>query len=360
MLAMTFLWGVVPVTGASAFSPNPSSTFNQLFEVEAISANDVWAVGDFDREWDQTSARTLTLHWDGISWERPWSPNPAWDQGLYGVSASSSTDVWAVGGLRRSELGAMRNFAIHWDGLSWRRVPMPNGGPRNNYLEAVEAVSSTDAWAVGSYEDPVTGRSKTLSLHWDGLRWSRVWSPSPGWRGNLLNDVGSTPTGDVLAVGQFVRSGTLHTLALRWNGVSWSRLPSVAGDLWAVSPRSSDDVWAVGNQGAAPLAVHWDGQVWTQVGAPYARDLYGVTSIETGDAWAVGMSYLGTSATVHWDGSSWSRVWSPSPGDIQNELLDLSATSSDDVWAVGRFSGGASGAHRTLVIHWDGVAWSRV
>jgi hypothetical protein len=37
----------------------------------------------------------VTFHWDGTKWSNV--PNP--EQGvLYGVSASSSTDVWAVGG----------------------------------------------------------------------------------------------------------------------------------------------------------------------------------------------------------------------------------------------------------------------
>jgi hypothetical protein len=361
---MMAVWTVAPpANGAQYFSPNPSPTFNQLFGVEAISPTDVWAVGDFDRETDNRYTRTLTLHWDGTAWTRVRTPDPSWDQSLYGVSASSSTDVWAVGTFRRSELGApLRTFAIHWDGTGWSKVRTPNPSARSGYLEEVEAISPTDAWAVGTYEDSSTGRAKTLTLHWDGARWSRVWSPSPGWRGNLLKGVDSTPATGVWAVGQYIKDGLLRTLSLRWNGTSWLKLPSVAGDLWSVSPVAAGDAWAVGNQGEADLAVHWDGAAWTEVPTPYVRDLYGVAAIGTSDAWAVGMGYAGNTVTLHWDGSAWSRVRSPSPGGIRDELLDVSATSSTDVWAVGRFtkSVGTGQVQRTLVLHWNGLAWSRI
>ena len=81
------------------------------------------------------------------------------------------------------------------------------------------------------------------------------------------------------------------------------------------------------------------------------------------NAWAVGTQYPGppTPATrtliFHWNGTSWSRVSSPDPGAEGNDLLAVSASSFDDVWAVGDF-GPSTGGSRTLVVHWDGTDWT--
>src|SRR5437867_209248 len=62
-----------------------------LVGVDAVAANDVWAVGSF-------SGGTLTLQWIGSAWSIVPSPNvKGYDSQLSGVAAISSNDVWAVG-----------------------------------------------------------------------------------------------------------------------------------------------------------------------------------------------------------------------------------------------------------------------
>src|SRR5262249_53155491 len=57
----------------------------------------------------------------------------------------------------------------------------------------------------------------------------------------------------------------------------------------------------------------------------------------------------------HWDGHSW-KV-DPSV-DLGGELTAVSASGSDDVWAVGwRFT---TGADKTLAEHYDGHHWTQV
>src|SRR5437868_6117405 len=51
-------------------SPNPHSTENVLYGADAVSVNDIWAVGE------HSANRTLTLHWDGSQWSIVPSPNP--------------------------------------------------------------------------------------------------------------------------------------------------------------------------------------------------------------------------------------------------------------------------------------------
>ena len=59
-------WTVVP-------SPNKGSFPNSLSAITGIAPDDVWAVGTwFTEAFDD---RTLTLLWDGTSWQRVPSPN---------------------------------------------------------------------------------------------------------------------------------------------------------------------------------------------------------------------------------------------------------------------------------------------
>lgn len=52
-------------------------------------------------------------------------------------------------------------FTVRWTGRKWQRVPIPDAD--TTHLSAVTAVSSRDAWAVGSYH--VVPNDLTLALH---------------------------------------------------------------------------------------------------------------------------------------------------------------------------------------------------
>jgi len=51
---------------------------------------------------------------------------------------------------------------LHWDGTAWTQVPSPNPA-RDNVLTGVAATSASNAWAVGSFTG--TGPSQALALH---------------------------------------------------------------------------------------------------------------------------------------------------------------------------------------------------
>jgi hypothetical protein len=40
------------------------------------------------------------------------------------------------------------------------------------------------------------------------------------------------------------------------------------------------------------------------------------------------------------------------------ELFGVSAISSSDAWAVGRYFNTTTRAYDTLILHWNGTAWS--
>jgi hypothetical protein len=62
----------------------------------------------------------------------------------------------------------------------------------------------------------------------------------------------------------------------------------------------------------------------------------------------------------HWDGHSWTRVPSPNGHQSENELLQVSAASAHDIWAVGWTGDLYTGIYLPLVVHFDGTRWTRV
>jgi hypothetical protein len=111
------------------------------------------------------------------------SPNASGaDNTLSDVAVLSSTNAWAVGEYTADGNGAVRTLIQHYDGTGWTIVPSPNrllGTDRNqiNTLLGVTAITSSDVWAVGytvSLDDPY----QTLTMHWNGTAWSIVDSPN--------------------------------------------------------------------------------------------------------------------------------------------------------------------------------------
>lgn len=88
-----------------------------------------------------------------------------------------------------------------------------------------------------------------------------------------------------------------------------------------------------------------------------AGALYGVDASGESGAWAVGTDNSsgegsGNSLVLHWDGTAWSRVKSPSPDHELTALWDVVDVSPADAWAVG------SSANGGLIEHWDGKTWT--
>jgi len=79
-----------------------------------------------------------------------------------------------------------------------------------------------------------------------------------------------------------------------------------------------------------------------------------VAATSATNAWAVGFGGNGKTLIVHWNGTAWTRVPSPSPGTFAT-LSGVAATSATNAWAVGSAFRG-----KTLILHWNGTVWSQV
>jgi hypothetical protein len=232
------------VQWSTATTPNPGINENYLLDVEAVSANDVWAVGYF-RNGPPYNAIPFIVHWDGMSWSQmPSFNNGIFSNALTSVDAISANDIWAVGYSMEQNAPASqtRTLTVHWDGSSWSVVP----SGFFNQLTAVSAVSSNDVWAAGS-----DGLYQII-VHWNGGSWSEALIPEPANNEIHLTSIDAISANDVWAVGYYdsLTVGGTVPLMLHWDGTQWSMIERDWGTapdfLYAVAGVSANDVWAGG------------------------------------------------------------------------------------------------------------------
>jgi len=162
-------------TWSAVTSPNVGSGINVLYAIAPGAANDVWAVGDFHNSGGVR--QTLAGHWNGSAWSIVPTPNQgAGDNVLLSVVAIGSSDVWAVGYSRPDNNSPRQSLTEHWNGSAWTNVPNPQVANASNSLFGVGASASNDVWAVGrslNVPETILGpRGQTLAMHWNGSAWS--------------------------------------------------------------------------------------------------------------------------------------------------------------------------------------------
>jgi hypothetical protein len=295
------------------------------------------------------------------------------DTFLWGVTARAFNDVWAVGHYSvEDNNGAVTYIALtmHWNGVEWSNVTVPDLGSSVAFLTSVAAASSDDVWAVGWYTDQNGTQNppmKPLLIHWNGSAWSFQPNAAYQYPQARLDGVTVVAADDVWAVGAYFESGKGYTLTLHYDGNVWTIIPSPepgpeANGLVAVDAISTNDVWAVGSfqsntYAQFALALHWDGTEWSYVpDDQYDRYIfYGVAAVSHNDVWAVG-EYPGPNAyqqplVQHWDGVYWTVVPVPSAGIYRNHLFGVAAVSSADIWAVGEYEG--TNDNRVIIEHYS-------
>ncbi len=302
-------------------SPNPGTKSSGLAGVDVLSPTDVWAVGSFERKRHEL---TLVEHWDGTRWAQVASPSPRGESRLTAVTAISASDIWAVG---ERTLHGRTTLIEHYDGKRWSVVADPNRAWAERGLAAVTAVSPTNIWSVGSgFVDEEAG-SLALAEHSNGSRWGvvRTQHHAPFFD-HHLGGVSAAARHDVWAVGDRQAAAGLEvSLVEHWEGDHWDvvRAPSPGvgsgTHLRGVSARSSSDAWAAGDydngQQVEALLLHWNGTAWTRTaaaspGLTVGSHLMSVTARSNNDAWAVGWFDSGSKHVAlveHWDGSAWTR-----------------------------------------------------
>jgi hypothetical protein len=160
-------------------SPNPGGCCNDLNAVVTTGESGAWAAGSTGKKFQEA----LIERWDGRAWQVVASPTPAGSRGsnLTAIAAHSPADAWAAGyyWADTKDDPAVRTLIEHWNGRAWKQEPSPNPGgpaihlPDDSQLQAAATVSSSQAWAAGSYSSG-NPRGKFLIEHRIGGTWSQV------------------------------------------------------------------------------------------------------------------------------------------------------------------------------------------
>ncbi len=161
--------------------------------------------------------------------------------------------------------------------------------------------------------------------------------------------------------------------ACAWTQVKSPNISQTGDNTFAaVAGRATSDVWAVGQYipDARPnvtqtFVAHYNGKAWTYVATPnqgrQANALHQVTVEPGGRAWAVGyfiddQTFVSHSLILAWDGAAWSIVPHPADPGVAAVFFGVKARSATDVWAVGEYENPIDSFH-TLIEHFDGHAW---
>lgn len=105
---------------------------------------------------------------------------------------------------------------------------------------------------------------------------------------------------------------------------------------------------------------------WSVVSSPNPGTannyLQAISASSSNDVYAVGYYNSGAAAIQslieRWDGASWSTVSHPITGTSSNQLYGVAAIAPDNVWAVGYYRNGT--VDQTLTLHYDGTSWTIV
>ncbi len=291
----------------TSVSPDVGTGDNALTGVAAIAEKNVWAVGS-------SSVGALILHFDGVTWHQVSAPSACH---LNAISAIAANDVWVVGTM------GYQSCTEHFNGTNWSLISTPKLGTSDNMLFGVAASSSHNVWAVGTYCigivcDRGGGNFQALILHYNGSRWSSVLSPNPTARYmKQLNAVTVISAKDAWAVGgEMTAPATGTPLIVHFDGIRWTQVvgpgAGSVSSLTAIASASATDMFAVGfsttpkTPWSATLIEHFNGTTWHVIASPSPGInpvLHGLTYVSHAPSgatqfWAVGAYRTNTSGST--------------------------------------------------------------
>jgi hypothetical protein len=278
-----------------------------FFAVDSVSASDVWAIGQFNPH----GLGILIEHWNGSQWSIVPTPLPGSADGfteaeVVGLDAVSSDNAWVVGS-SVVPFQHTRGFVMRWDGTTWKVIDIPH--PQlNSRLNSISVIGPDDIWIVGATSDNWNGPDQALIEHWDGVAWTIVSSPAVA-NYAYLGVVEAPSSHDVWALGTYLSAnGGANSFFEHWDGAKWfivrSPNPGDVNIVTGMSVVSSQDVWAVGSAlnssytHGTTLIEHWDGASWQLVPSPNtsatSSGLSDVVAVTARNVWAVGGDFTQT------------------------------------------------------------------
>lgn len=235
-----------------------------IYDILALAPNDIWFFGEWVTMNAQgfTSRYALAMHYDGSNFTVHDVPVVGANGAtILAADAVSSNDIWAVGAAGDGDpAGAANTYIYHWDGSDWSHVPAGTMPGVFHTLGDVKMLASDDVWISGSAWAPPNVVTKFM-LHWTGSGYQFVNVPYAGgsivgeppamyvfgaggvslFNGSTFTDAhlaegleslagygfsAVTQTGpcEMLAVGSKIVAGDARTLVAKLSPIAWSDL----------------------------------------------------------------------------------------------------------------------------------------
>ncbi len=304
------------VPGVGDDGPDPGDADDSGDEGSGGSDNS----GSGDGNVEAAAPRCADLSAQGLLCHDSWCWELEGQQGnSLSASASSGTEVWAVGAV---------GTLLHWDGTRWSRE---ESGTRVALTDVDEA--GGEVWAVGG---------GGVILRRTAGRWSAVTGPDSGLGSGDISQVEVSAPGNVWIA-------TAGGVARHHEG-TWSWMVRGEGryDVWSSGP---DDVWILGEK----TGHHWDGAALREVEAPFVGGRLGGSER--------GRPYVAVAnALYQWNGSAFEERFA-----IANDSfsIDFLAQRGGDLWVFASRGGVGTGVDEgRMLLRWDGkearVAWSEM
>jgi hypothetical protein len=280
-------------------------------------------------------------------------------------SISGPANAWSTWTALSPGGGSPALTVQHWNGGSWRQVPIPLSlTVPADVSVAFGASSAKNAWLIDQPNGTTTPVVRWNGHNWKAWAippWALVWNESNiyrittaffSWRDVWLFSLGP---------GYHFGPGDRGTIA-RYNGRSWTGT-SVPVILNQVSVLSRNDIWGFGAGGGRVTRklsgyslVNWNGHRWLTVRVPKAQ-LPGQTFLANPVALGPKDVWLDLDATgvtdglVHWNGRSWSQLAIPA------QISRVTAMAQDGhggLWLIGH---GPLPADTYYFAHLSGGSW---
>lgn len=334
----------------------------KFVDVDLISPSDIWAVGthrvdEYEPEYTAGTPTPFVVHYDGVTWQTVEIPEVQSESvPVAAVAASRSDNIWVVG---------QERWAARYDGRAWTRIAMPDLAGYETFVDAAAWAPEDGLWVVGYRGVGSGGRRFAFALHYDGTRWWPIEVPiaDRDSQGRPLQHVLTTLSGsgpdDVWAGGLWAAAGghPLGAALIRWNGVEWRRVRPprrirafLADDLHDpdaypnFDARLSAPKWLLGKDSQGPVAIGWSGQ-WSSERIPSAATLLDLYAFEASDVWAVGHGFTRQTGVRARAVRFANGSWARVKAPFAGELQGVVADGSGSAWAVGT-EGGTEHARR--------------
>jgi hypothetical protein len=139
--------------GTATAACDPEGTdLNELTGLTVLSPTDAWASGSEGNVSDENFHIPYVLHWNGTAWSLTKTPNRGGEGSLLNaISAVSASDIWAVGQTQQLN-GAIQTLTEQFNGTAWAVVasPSPGRAPADDSLDAVASAGSGQVFAAGA------------------------------------------------------------------------------------------------------------------------------------------------------------------------------------------------------------------